>query len=309
MNPPTKAATAEDWKTLPLPARREPLNFVALYSDSDGERMLLGLIPESMDDKWFIYAQGGWLYFHLSWSGACIYALRLDGSPFGVRVIESWVNRDPAQYRCTDAEYDRQFLGCLIATLMLDQPAEFPSRGLEGEELAILQHSTLGRLVPSPRRIAASGPRAELLLPPLLERLLAAGRWPRDERESLSQNLETWIPGDRVQALAADERTIFLFPPPFRTVQELRRHNPFWTSRHADPEGIDPELVLDIGDFGLGSDSPMLLDYREALENRRVLRLKWSEDGEANRWVVLAPDFESFAETLGLTAQGKVSGG
>ena len=68
----------------------------------------------------------------------------------------------------------------------------------------------------------------------------------------------------------------------------------------ADPAGIDFDLALDIGDFGLGSDAPILLDYCEDAARPRVLRLEWSHDGSDNRWVVMASDFASIVEALGL---------
>jgi hypothetical protein len=90
--------------------------------------MMLGAIPADMDDKWFVYFHDGWLHFHRSWTGFHIYALRLDGSPGGVRVTDSWVNRDPDQYSRTDTAYDRQLLRFLIDRLLLgkDVNAPFP---------------------------------------------------------------------------------------------------------------------------------------------------------------------------------------
>lgn len=86
-----------------------------------------GFVPEEMEDKWFIYFDEGWLFFHRSWSGALIYALRLEDSPEGVRVVESWVNRDPQQYSGTDTEYDRTLVRFLIDALLLKKSdARFP---------------------------------------------------------------------------------------------------------------------------------------------------------------------------------------
>ena len=58
--------------------------------------------------------------------------------------------------------------------------------------------------------------------------------------------------------------------------------------------------ILDIGDFGLGSDAPILLDYRGDVANPRVIRLRWAGGGKGNEWVVMAPDFSSFVAALGL---------
>src|SRR5690349_8009086 len=101
-------ATTNSWKTLPAPTLREPLGFDADFSDQDATKLLEGLVPEQMEDKWFIYHADGWLRFHRSWTGAMIYWLRLDRSPTGFRVTESWVNRDPHQYNEKDTAYDRK---------------------------------------------------------------------------------------------------------------------------------------------------------------------------------------------------------
>ena len=88
---------------------------------------MMGHLPRDMDDKWFIYFEDGWLYFHRSWTGSTIYGLRLDGSPTGVRVTDSWVSRDPEHYRETRIEYDRQMVRFLIDAILLRRPAQFPA--------------------------------------------------------------------------------------------------------------------------------------------------------------------------------------
>jgi hypothetical protein len=134
----------------------------------------------------------------------------------------------------------------------------------------------------------------------LLEELIAAGRWPGDGKQALAQNLKPLASPERVQALAPEEQRLYLLPPPFLAVRQKSEVNPFWLSDMAAPRGIDFDLALDIGDFGLGSDAPILLDYRGDAANPRVIRLRWSGNGKANEWVVLAPDFDSFVAALGL---------
>ncbi|MFY0540874.1 hypothetical protein [Nannocystis pusilla] len=75
----------------------------------------------------------------------------------------------------------------------------------------------------------------------------------------------------------------------------------FWREPMADLDGIDPDLASILGDFGLGSDAPIVLDYRSGPARPRVLRLRWS-GREGNRWIVAAPDVAAFAAALGLTA-------
>ncbi|MDE8740998.1 hypothetical protein PZA20_04110 [Pectobacterium polaris] len=120
-------AQAQNWKHAPAPQQMMPLDFQALFTDVEAEQIRKGLIPKQMENKWFIYFEDGWLRFHRSWTGFFIYALKLDGSPAGVRVTDSWVNRDPEQYASTDLEYDRNMLRYLIdVSLLKKQDVPFP---------------------------------------------------------------------------------------------------------------------------------------------------------------------------------------
>ena len=121
------AATSSSWKRLEAPAEREDLKLQALFTDADAEQMMQGFIPREMEDKWFIYFEDGWLWFHRSWTGAVVYAVRLDGSSAGVRVVESWVNRNPEQYKLKDTEFDRKLVTYLIDSILLKKSVPFPT--------------------------------------------------------------------------------------------------------------------------------------------------------------------------------------
>lgn len=139
-----------------------------------------------------------------------------------------------------------------------------------------------------------------LPLPPRLLEMMTDGRWPSDHDKAIGQNLKPLIDPERIALAAPGEHNLFLLPPPFYTVRELSEHNDFWRWPEAAPSGIDPDLAVDIGDFGMGSDAPILLDYRESPENPRVLRLLWCENRAENRWITMADDFPAFIEALGL---------
>jgi hypothetical protein len=121
-------AKRSSWKTSPLPERCETLGFTAVFTDAEADTICRGLIPKEMEDKWFVFYEQGWLYFHRSWTGGCVYWVKLDGCPVGVRVIESWVNRNPEQYTETDTEHDRKLLGWLINVLLLGKRTDFPKK-------------------------------------------------------------------------------------------------------------------------------------------------------------------------------------
>jgi hypothetical protein len=140
---PIPAANQDSWEILPLPANRISLGFVATYDDSEAERIRQGFIPERMEDKWFVYFKEGWLYFHRSWTGTCIFGVQFDSQ--GIRVIDSWITGDPQQPVDKDLDYDRKLLGCLIETLLLGKTCKFPAPSDLSEELAgIYQHHIIG---------------------------------------------------------------------------------------------------------------------------------------------------------------------
>ena len=143
-------ATSASWKNLRPPAERESLGFEDVFTDADAERMMRGVVPEQMEDKWFIYFADGWLRFHRSWTGAFIYALRMAGCPAGVRIVESWVNRNPQQYSGSDTAYDRKLVRFLIDAFLLQKPgATFPMPpNAATAPSGLVQHSAVGRANP-----------------------------------------------------------------------------------------------------------------------------------------------------------------
>ena len=116
------------------------------------------------------------------------------------------------------------------------------------------------------------------------------------------QQLQPTVSADRVRRFAADESLICLQPPPFHTVAEERAaggSGDFW-ERFGALDQIDPERAVIIGDFGLGSDSPVVLDFAQNASNPPVLRLRWGTSGRGNEWVRGACNFDEFAAILGL---------
>ena len=139
----------------------------------------------------------------------------------------------------------------------------------------------------------------ELPIPRELTPLINSGFWPRDGNEANKQNSESLVPESIIRGFAPEESKIYFEPPPFATVANLMKGQGriFWADPHAAIQEIDPELTLIIGDFGIGSDAPLALDYRQDLYEPRVIRLRWAENG--NHWVEIAPNFADFVRHLG----------
>ena len=112
-------ANRNSWKAcLPLPASREKLNFQCDYSKEEYGRISLGLIPEAMEDKWFIFMENNVLYLHRSWTGICVYEVHFVRSGDRYSVKEAWVNRDDAEYKGKDSDSDNETLRFLIGNFL-----------------------------------------------------------------------------------------------------------------------------------------------------------------------------------------------
>jgi len=153
-----------------------------------------------------------------------------------------------------------------------------------------------------------------LPLPERLLKLIETGRWPRTHEEELHQNIRSLVSKERIRSLAADQDRIYFVRPPFSTVAERIAANEadFW-SKFGALDQISPERSIFIGDFGLGSDSPILLDYRNDSSTPSVIRLKLNPIhgealknggkevlGWANLWMRCADTFDAFTDRLGL---------
>ncbi len=136
-------ATSKSWKTKRLPAERARLKLERTFDAAEWDALQQGVIPEEMEDKWFIYESRGWLNFHRSWTGICVFRVRLQRTPTGMEVAEVWVNRDMEQYSCVDDNYDAALVSWLIDVLLLKRSAPWPESGKGDEPLR--QWSLVGR--------------------------------------------------------------------------------------------------------------------------------------------------------------------
>ena len=82
---------------LPMPELKVQLPLDKTFSPEDYQRLQRGFIPKQMESKWYIFLEGDWLYFHRSWTGYCIFQVRLEQKGKSYQVVETWLNRDPEQ--------------------------------------------------------------------------------------------------------------------------------------------------------------------------------------------------------------------
>lgn len=140
-----RSATHSDWKTEPLPSKHTVIALDRHFSPEEMTVIRRGVIPEAMEDKWFIYENEAKLYFHRSWTGYCVYVVSLEADTDGVKIVKALVNRDPEQYEETNDEADKATISFLIDVVLLHRSLEFPgSESSEGNR-AIMQLSQVGR--------------------------------------------------------------------------------------------------------------------------------------------------------------------
>ncbi len=118
-----KNATANDWRIEPLPKKQITIDLGLLsYKKTSRQKILRGFIPREMEEKWFIYYGQGFLYFHRSWTGYCIYRVFCRDFGDNLSLTHADINRDPSQYTEINDENDGENIKFLIDELLLSKP-------------------------------------------------------------------------------------------------------------------------------------------------------------------------------------------
>lgn len=140
----TVIATADAWTCEPF-GEGMPLPFEARYSEGDFARLRKGLVPSAMEDKWFVYYEAPYLFFHRSWTGQPVYRIALEATGEGAVVAEALWASEWAATENADAAYQTKLLDFLISNLLLGQAKPFPRpEGLQEPARGAFQHHIAG---------------------------------------------------------------------------------------------------------------------------------------------------------------------
>lgn len=120
-----RAARSNSWKRQPF-GEGVPIDYRTTLNSKQFEYVRLGIIPQQMEDKWFVYYQEPYLYFHRSWTGSPIYRLRFEGRDGLFEVAEALLDTEWAKQPGIDIAYETQLLDFLLYSLVLREPKEFP---------------------------------------------------------------------------------------------------------------------------------------------------------------------------------------
>jgi len=116
-------------------------------SEEDLRRISRSHIPQDMDDKWFIFREETQLYFHRSWTGACIFVATIELRESGAVITEAKVNRDPKQHNGRD-DYDALLIRFLIEGFLLGRNVPFPVPAEVANVSGVFQQNIVGTCGP-----------------------------------------------------------------------------------------------------------------------------------------------------------------
>jgi len=111
-------ATRKTWQNFPIDnPKRIAINLQ--FTDRQLEKLTKGLIPHEMEDKWFIFYENNWLYFHRSWTGYGLYKAQLIREQDGYSIKEFWAERNKEIYKNDNDSTDTERISFLIARGLL----------------------------------------------------------------------------------------------------------------------------------------------------------------------------------------------
>ena len=129
-----------------MPRDRRFIDVDRRYSADEMDRIRLGFVPETREDRWFIYWDEGDLFMHRAWTGVCVYVARFEPGDDGWRMVRIAVNQDPGECNPADDDFEAALAQFLIDVLLLGKPTEGgPGSVLDPRDEALWLWRIVGR--------------------------------------------------------------------------------------------------------------------------------------------------------------------
>jgi hypothetical protein len=96
-----------------------PFAYQATFTRDEYEVMRRGVVPQDMDDKWFIFCDGESLFFYRSWSGYGIYRVDLREQDNQWVVARASVTTNTDHYQCDTDEREASRLDTVVRRVLL----------------------------------------------------------------------------------------------------------------------------------------------------------------------------------------------
>lgn len=104
----------DDWKKAAMPNETESFVSGRKLRPDEFSKLIMGLKPSSMDDKWFVYWLNQSIYFHRSWSGHCIFIAKVEKVEDDIFLTEVITNKKPDQFGTQDIRVKKEMFNKLI---------------------------------------------------------------------------------------------------------------------------------------------------------------------------------------------------
>jgi hypothetical protein len=149
-------ATRADWKIAAF-AEGELIPYRASFTHSEFTTIARGLLPKTMEDKWFAFYEAPYLYIHRSWTGQAVYRLAFTEARNCVELTEALCAREVLE-RSTPA-YQANLVHWLIHNLLLGAAEPFPLPPGQKSIDGAYQHHIAGTGFPETETFSANRKR------------------------------------------------------------------------------------------------------------------------------------------------------
>ena len=102
-----------------MPRLRTRISFDRSSTEVEFERVRQEIMPQTMEERWFVVFEDPWLHVGRSWTGFTIFDVRIvqDGDRY--KIAEVWANRDANQYGETNLRREAETLRMVIDHIIL----------------------------------------------------------------------------------------------------------------------------------------------------------------------------------------------
>lgn len=95
--PQKKRIATKNKDLLPMPEKHVTVPLDLTLTDEQMSIVLLGHIPEAMEDHWFMYCGDNQIHYHRSWTGICVFEAAFNESFNGFQINSLTINQDPKE--------------------------------------------------------------------------------------------------------------------------------------------------------------------------------------------------------------------
>ena len=121
-----------------FPEKYASFNLNKELTNKEYELLEWGFRPSQQEDKWYIYVEDAWIYFHRSWTGHVCYKTKVEKSATGYLLTETRINEDtpPSSITYTnfsmtnfpnDIDFAKTLVPYLVDRILVGKDILFPT--------------------------------------------------------------------------------------------------------------------------------------------------------------------------------------